>query len=134
MASSAAPHPLQALEDITRACLAAGGAAGADTAEPWVADCTEMLLDAWSSLLSPQCGYAMAAVGLPRGAAECAARTFGGLVEAALADAAAGAHEVGSAPGGRVTGVFACVHAHAYVRARLLLQACIRRVKMLWVE
>jgi hypothetical protein len=59
-----------------------------------VADCTELLLDAWSSLLSPQCGYAMAAVGPPPGAAACAARAFGALVEAALADAAAGAHEV----------------------------------------
>ncbi|GBF98214.1 hypothetical protein Rsub_10714, partial [Raphidocelis subcapitata] len=93
LAASGAPHTFAALEELTRAALAAGGAAGADAAEPWVVDATDMLLDAWSSLLSPQCGYAMAAVAPPRGAAERAARAFAALVEAGLADAAAGAHE-----------------------------------------
>jgi len=95
LAAAGLPHAFQLLEDLTRVCLAAGGASGSDAAEPWVSDCTEMLLDAWSSALAPQCGYAMAAVGPPAGAAGCAAQAFGALVEAALQDAAAGAHEVG---------------------------------------
>ncbi|KAI8465199.1 MAG: hypothetical protein J3K34DRAFT_461526 [Monoraphidium minutum] len=90
---AAPPHAFGALEELTSALLAAGGAAGPDAAEPWVAECTDMLLGAWSAILTPQCCYSRAPAGPPAGAAGCAARVFAALVEAALADAAAGAHE-----------------------------------------
>jgi hypothetical protein len=104
-ASGAAPHAFALMEDLTRALLAAGGGGGGGgEAEPWVADCTELMLDAWSSVLTPQCGYAMAPVGPPPGAAGAAARAFAALVDASLADAAAGAHEVGAWQGWHARG------------------------------
>lgn len=83
-----------ALEELTRSFLLAGGVSAASSPEPWLPDCTEMLLECWSGLLAPQCGYAMTAVPPPAQAVECATRTAAAVVEAALADAAAGAHEV----------------------------------------
>ncbi|KAF8068447.1 xpo4 [Scenedesmus sp. PABB004] len=82
-----------ALEDLTTALLAAGGVSAASSPEPWLPDAAEMLLECWSGLLTPQCGYAMAAVPPPAAAVECATRTAAAVVDAALADAAAGAHE-----------------------------------------
>lgn len=85
------------LEDLLRSCLAAGGVSASSSPEPWLPDCTEMLLECWSGLLAPQCGYAMAALPPPAAALESASRTAAAVVEAALADAAAGAQEVGRA-------------------------------------
>eukprot|EP00878_Enallax_costatus_P024514 GHUV01026164.1.p1 GENE.GHUV01026164.1~~GHUV01026164.1.p1 ORF type:complete len:1105 (+),score=386.39 GHUV01026164.1:1431-4745(+) len=82
-----------ALESLTCSFLAAGGVSAASSTEPWLPDCTEMLLECWSGLLAPQCGYAMTAVPPPAQAVECATRTAAAVVEAALKDAAAGAHE-----------------------------------------
>jgi hypothetical protein len=86
-----------ALEQLTCSFLQAGGVSAAAAPEPWLPDCTEMLLECWSGLLTLQCGYAMTAVPLPQQAVECATRLGATVVEAALADAAAGAHEVGVA-------------------------------------
>lgn len=83
-----------ALEDLTRSFLAAGGVSATSSPELWLPDCTEMLLESWSGLLALQCGYAMTAVPPPNQAIECATRTAAAVVEAALTDAAAGAHEV----------------------------------------
>jgi hypothetical protein len=89
------PSIFTALEELTRCLLAAGGVSASSSPEPWVYDCTEMLLECWSGLLAPQCGYNMVSVPPPVQAVDCAGRTAAALVEAALADAAAGALEVG---------------------------------------
>lgn len=83
------------LEDLTRNFLLAGGVSAAAAPEPWMPDCTEMLLECWSGLLMPQCSCAMTLAPLPPQAVECATRLGATVVEAALADAAAGSHEVG---------------------------------------
>jgi hypothetical protein len=83
-----------ALEQLTSSFLQAGGVSASAAPEPWLPDCTEMLLECWSGLLTLQCGYAMTAAPLPQQAVECATRLGATVVEAALADAAAGAHEV----------------------------------------
>jgi hypothetical protein len=89
------PSIFTALEELTRSLLAAGGVSASSSPEPWVYDCTEMLLECWSGLLAPQCGYNMVSMPPPVQAVDCAGRTAAALVEAALADAAAGALEVG---------------------------------------
>jgi hypothetical protein len=90
----AAASVFAALEGLTCCFLAAGGVSACAAPEPWVADCTEMLLECWSGLLAPQCGYNMCSVPPPQQALEGAGRTAAALIEAALADAAAGAAEV----------------------------------------
>lgn len=89
------PSIFTALEELTRCFLAAGGVSASSSPEPWVCECTDMLLESWSGLLAPQCGYNMVSVPPPHHAVESAGRTAAALVEAALADAAAGALEVG---------------------------------------
>lgn len=89
-----APSIFTALEELTRCFLAAGGVSATSSPEPWLYECTEMLLECWSGLLAPQCGYNMVTVPPPHLAVESAGRTGAALVEAALADAAAGALEV----------------------------------------
>jgi hypothetical protein len=86
-----------AFEELSRCFLAAGGVSATSSPEPWLFECTEMLLECWSGLLAPQCGYNMASVPPPHQAVESAGRAAAALVEAALADAAAGALEVGGA-------------------------------------
>jgi hypothetical protein len=89
-----APSIFTALEELSRCFLAAGGVSATSSPEPWLYECTEMLLECWSGLLAPQCGYNMVTVPPPHQAVESAGRTAAALVEAALADAAAGALEV----------------------------------------
>jgi len=84
-----------ALEELSRCFLAAGGVSGSSSPEPWLVECTEMLLECWSGLLAPQCGYNMCTVPPPPQAVDSAGRTGTALVQAALADAAGGALEVG---------------------------------------
>lgn len=88
-----APSIFTALEELSRSFLAAGGVSATSSPEPWLYECTEMLLECWSGLLAPQCGYNMVTVPPPHQAVESAGRTAAALVEAALADAAAGALE-----------------------------------------
>lgn len=83
------------LEELSTCFLAAGGVSGTSSPEVWLYEGTEMLLECWSGLLAPQCGYNMVSVPPPQQAVESAGRTAAVLVEAALADAAAGALEVG---------------------------------------
>lgn len=90
-----APSVFTALEELSRGFLAAGGVSATSSPEPWLYECTEMLLECWSGLLAPQCGYNMVSVPPPQQAVESAGRAAAALVEAALADAAAGALEVG---------------------------------------
>jgi hypothetical protein len=92
------PHAVSiftALEELSKCFLAAGGVSATSAPEHWVYEGTEMLLECWSGLLAPQCGYNMVRVPPPQQAVESAGRTAAVLVEAALADAAAGALEVG---------------------------------------
>jgi hypothetical protein len=90
-----APSVFTALEELSRCFLAAGGVSATSSPEPWLFECTEMLLECWSGLLAPQCGYNMVTVPPPQQAVESARRAAAALVAAALADAAAGALEVG---------------------------------------
>lgn len=105
------PHAVSifiALEELSKSFLAAGGVSATSAPEHWVYEGTEMLLECWSGLLAPQCGYNMVSVQPPQQAVESAGRTAAVLVEAALADAAAGALEVGVVYGyghGRCAGV-----------------------------
>lgn len=92
--SQGLPHVFSALEVLVRTCLAAGGVSHTSARHAWLVECTDMLLEAWSSILQPQCGYAMSVQAPTAKAADCAARTFNALVDAALTDAAAGAYEV----------------------------------------
>lgn len=92
-ASGGAPHMFAVLQTLTCALLQAGGASGVHAPEPWVHECTDMLLEAWASVLTPQCSYA-GCKGAPAAAAEGACVAFGALVDAALKDATHGAHEV----------------------------------------
>lgn len=99
------PSIFTALEELSRCFLAAGGVSATSSPEPWLYECTEMLFECWSGLLAPQCGYNMVSVPPPQQAVESAGRTAAALVDAALADAAAGALEVGlvtCAPGNPV--------------------------------
>lgn len=92
------PHAVSiftALEELSKCFLEAGGVSATSAPEHWVYEGTEMLLECWSGLLAPQCGYNMVSVPPPQQAVEGAGRTAAVLVEAALADAAAGALEVG---------------------------------------
>ena len=93
--SGSPPHIFDALEVLMRSCLEAGGVSTSSASEPWLPEVTELLLDCWSGLLQPQCGYSMAAAPPPAAALQAAGRAYGALVSAALADAAAGAHEEG---------------------------------------
>lgn len=90
---SGPPHMFEVLEQVTSSCLEAGGVSLTSASEQWVVDVTDMLLECWSELLQPLGGYSMTVVTPPGEALECGSRVFGKLVEAALADAAAGAHE-----------------------------------------
>lgn len=110
-----------ALEELTRSFLVAGGVSAAAAPEPWLPDCTEMLLECWSGLLTLQCGYAMTAAPLPPQAVECATRLGATVVEAALADAAAGAHE--DADDDEESGAGAVHQEEWMVRVAMLLRA-----------
>ncbi|GAX80807.1 hypothetical protein CEUSTIGMA_g8243.t1 [Chlamydomonas eustigma] len=87
---------LPVLEQLTLSLVAAGGVSSCDE-EPWLHDCTDMMLEAWSSLLQPDSVAHMLspipAMVPPPPAAPHAAAVFRAVIEAALRDAASGAHE-----------------------------------------
>ena len=86
-----APGLFSALEALLRAALEAGGVSPASATEAWLPDVVEMALESLGgALLMPSAGCSGPP---PAAAVETAWRAFVALADAALADAAAGAHE-----------------------------------------
>lgn len=98
--SPSMPDLFFVIDELTRACIAAGGAVSSSAPEAWLYQCTEMLLESWSSLLQASCGYTQGAVGapgtghgVPEVAVNSSAHVFAALTEASLKEAARGAYE-----------------------------------------
>lgn len=83
----------QWLQAATLACIQAGGAAVASDSGSWATDATACLMEAWGGLLHSRHSMAPGGAQLPPTAIPAASTVFKALMQAALRDAASGAHE-----------------------------------------
>eukprot|EP00798_Chlamydomonas_sp_ICE-L_P020913 gene20913-27759_t len=86
---------LSVMDALTRALVAGGGVGDCDD-EPWIHDCTDMVLDAWASLTKFNVGaYFTGSIRSQTDStlSTCGAHVFLFVAQAALQDVVAGVHE-----------------------------------------